>query len=121
PGDLRDVDLAFADRLVELIGVLQVELADQLGQRHGMNGQTLQLAFEDLLALDAVLLLVELAEPRPHLGAVTRRNEVAERRHEPVTAWVRLFTDDDLDLISVLQRLVERHHAAVDLRSAAAM
>ena len=78
--DLRGVDLAFADRLVERFGVRQVELADQLRQRDGVDRQALQLAFQDLLALLPVLVLVELAEPGAHLAAVARRDQVAERR-----------------------------------------
>src|SRR5690606_32150646 len=120
-GDLRDVDVALADRKIKLVGALQVELADELRKRHGMNCEPLQFAFEDLLSLRAILFFVELAEPGANLAAVTRRYEIAERGHEPVAAGVQLFAGDDLDLIAVLQRLVERHHAPVDLGAAAAV
>ena len=49
--DLRRVDFAFADRAIQLLGVVEIELADQLRQRHRMNRQTLQFAFEDLSTL----------------------------------------------------------------------
>src|SRR5690606_41289318 len=62
-GDLRDVDVALADRKIKLVGALQVELADELRKRHGMNCEPLQFAFEDLLSLRAILFFVELAEP----------------------------------------------------------
>src|SRR5690606_28000462 len=76
---------------------------------------------QQLAALRAILRLVLLAEPRAHLRAMARRGEVAERRHEPVPARIRQLAGDDLDLIPVRERSVERHDAPVDLRAAAAV
>src|SRR5690606_21234814 len=111
--DLCDGDLAFADRLIELIRILEAEFADELGQRDAVDRQTLHFALEDLPSLGAVLLFVLLAEPGAHLAAIARRDEIAERGHQPVAARIGLLGRDDLDLVAVGQRLIQRHHAPV--------
>src|SRR5690606_290563 len=119
--DLRRVDLAFADRLVQRIGARHVELADELGERHAVYREALQLTLENLPALLAIVLFVELAEPGAHLAAIAGRGEISKRGNQPVAARIGLLGRDDLDLIAVGERLIERNHPPVDLRAAAAM
>src|SRR6185295_18009485 len=45
----------------------------------------------------------------------------AELGIEPVTRWTALLRRDDLDALAVAQRVVERHHLAVDAGAPAAM
>jgi hypothetical protein len=86
-----------------------------------VNGEALQLALQDLLALLLVLLFIELAEPGAHLAAVSGRGKIAERRRQPVATRIQLLAGHDLHLVAVRQHGVQRHHAAVDLGAAAAM
>ena len=81
----------------------------------------LQLALDDRAALRQRLLELLRLEPLPHLGPRAMAVHVAELGIEPVARRPALLGRDDLDLLAVLQRVVERHHRAVDARAAAAM
>ncbi len=120
-GHLRQRDVALAEALVERIGVCEPEVAEDFRQRRGPHAQPVQFALEHLPALFAVLVLVLLAKPAADLGATARRRQEAKLWQQPVAARVRLLGGNDLDGVAVRQLEVERHHAAVDPRAAAAM
>ena len=71
-GDLRNGEFAFTQRQVQLVSAVETKFANELGQRHRMNRQALQLTFEQLLALRAVLVFVLLAKISAHFGAAAR-------------------------------------------------
>src|SRR5205814_7600698 len=61
-------------------------------------------------------------EPLPHLRSRMTAVHVTEIRIEPVAARPHrgaILDGDDLDPLATLQRVVERHHRAVDPRAAA--
>ncbi len=80
-----------------------------------------ELALDDRAALGERLLVLLRLEPLPDLGAGAMAVRVAELRIEPVARRPALLRRDDLDALAVLQRVVERHHRAVDARAAAAV
>jgi hypothetical protein len=120
-GDLRERELAFAEAEVERVEGGQPEFGEDLGQGRRAHAEAVELALEHLASLLAVLAFVELAEEAPHLGAVARPRRGSRARHQPVAARVRLLRRDDLDRVAVRELVVERHHAAVDARPAAAV
>ena len=60
-------------------------------------------------------------EPLPHLGASAVAVRVALFRVEPVARRPALLRRDDFHALAVLERVMERHHRAVDARAAAPM
>src|SRR5207302_7073517 len=76
-----------------------------------------ELFFEKVAAFGHVLLATLTLEPLadPLLG----RRALDEA--QPVAAWaMRPLRGEDLDDLAVLQRVIERHHAAIDLGADAA-
>ena len=80
-----------------------------------------QLPLQLLFAGDTVVILLQFAEPLPHLGTRSRRGQITQRAHQPVAAGCRLAAGDDLDLHTGLQRAVEGINHTIDLGAAAAM
>ena len=78
--DLRQRQLAFSQSQIELFGIVKMKLGDQFGKRDRC-GESLELAFQHLLALRGVLLFVLLAKPGAHLVTIALRCQEAERRH----------------------------------------
>ena len=116
-----DVDLAKPQRLVQLLGAREFELAQELRNRRGIDAQALDLAVEHRPSLELVLRGLLLAKPGADFIAVAGTREKARLGRQPVARGMRGLPGDDLDHVAVLELIVERHDAAVDLGAATAM
>ncbi len=85
--ELRHRDLAFAQQLMHVIGVVGLQLRHQRGHVLRPHAQSRQLALGNLPAGTAIIGDIELAEPRTHLRAVTRRDEVTLFRAPANRGW----------------------------------
>ncbi len=119
--ELRHRDLAFAQQLMHVVDVVRLQLRHQRGHLLRPHAQPSELSLGDLATSAPVIGDIELAEPRPHLRPVARRDEVTLFRREPVATGCGVLARDDLDDLAVRHLVVERHDAPVDLRPPAAM
>ena len=116
--DLAGAELAGADGEVEVLGLLEAEVADHLRQhRRALQlavGQVLRLQrlVERLAALRLGLALRLALEPLPDLVAGARRGG---ERHPVARRAATRLRGEDLDEVAVLQLVVQRHDAAVHL------
>ena len=111
-------DAAVADGGVHIVETRDGELFDACLQKivvleiRRRKSRAAQLAFKHLFAADDVLLAALLFEPLADLGA----GGVGLAERHPVAARPRRgFGRDDINDIAVLQRIVKRHDAPVDL------
>ena len=118
--DLAGTELPRAERDVEVLGLLEAGLADHLRE----HARALELAVRQVLRLERVVerfaaLVLELFArlslvPLADLVARPRRSgEAKPVARRPPTRLRR----QDLDEVAVLQLVVKRHDAAVDLRA----
>ena len=117
-------DVAVSDGGVEIVQVGEAKLPGELehplladrGERPLLHPP--ELLVEQLLALGDVLLAPLLLEPDANLLRGSRRLDEAQ----PVAARsMRSLRGEDLEDVTVLELVVERHHAAVGLGADAAM
>src|SRR5450631_335468 len=113
--------LAETQCLMQGFRARQFEFAQQFRHRRTVHTQTLHLALEHRPAFAVVLRRVLLAEPRTNFVAVPGAREKAGLRREPVARRLRRLGGDDFHRIAVLESIIERHHAAVDLGAAGAV
>ena len=118
--DRLGADRAVADRRVEVVDGVVVEGLGDLGDAVHADrpdrgaGQAAELALERLTAVDDVLVAVLALEPLADLLAgVAGPDDVQPVARRAVLALGR----DDLDDVAVLQPVVERDEAVVDLRA----
>ena len=89
--------------------------------RYVAHVQSCQFTIKHFPSLTPVLFLVLLPEPRPDLGPASCCRQVAKLRVQPVAAGFRLTRCNNLDFVTVLNFVGQRHYAAVDLGAAASM
>ncbi len=110
---------AYGDKQVLL--ALQAKAVNQLGVVGTVERHAGQLALDHQLASLGILLARLLLEPVLHLGPGPGRVQVAEVGVEPVAARAALLARNDLDLLTGLQHVVQRHNTPIDLGAPAAV
>src|SRR5512139_3244809 len=104
-----------------MVDVVRFQLRHE--RRHVLwpDAETRELALRDLSPGGAVVGDIQFAEPRAHLGAIARRDEIPLFGCQPVAARRGVLASDDLDDLAIRHLIVEWHDAAVHLRAPAAM
>src|ERR1035437_9406036 len=122
--DLLRADRAIPDRGIEvvegleLVGLGDLEYPILTDGAQARPGQPPQLSFDRLAAVGDVLVPLLALEPLPDLFAgVVGSDQV----HPVARRTVALLGRHDLDDVAVLEPVVERHEAVVDLGADAAM
>ena len=120
---LVDADIAAADTGQQIVGALQIEAAQHVALVDLGHAEVvaIQLLLEQLATGHDILVPIQLSEPGRHLGPRPTGAQEAGVGVHPVAARVRLFLGDHLHLIAGLQRIGERHDAAVNLGAYAAV
>ena len=122
--DAARLQLPGAEREVEVLRLLEARLADHLRERR----RAAQLRVRQVLRLERVLerlaslrlgVLARLA--REPLADLVARARALRQRHPVARRAAALLRREDLDEVAVLQLVVQRDDAAVDLRADGAM
>src|SRR5215218_8328278 len=101
------------EEVVEL-GILRKRLQQFI--RFQLDVDAPQLSLEDFLPVDDVFVTFLAAKPAADLIAGRSGGDIVRRRQEPIPVWASArAAGDDLDDLTVLQPVVERHELIVDL------
>ncbi|KPZ18253.1 Uncharacterized protein ALO56_05246 [Pseudomonas viridiflava] len=116
---LRQTQITGTERGEHVVGGLVIGLVGELVEIDLRQCQTRQFALEQGSAGGDVLVARLQLEPVNDLRPRPRRGDVTQVRVQPVAARRAVLAGDDLDLLTGLQAVVERHDPAVDLRTTA--
>ena len=120
-GHVGGAKIACAHRRKHILGGLIVHFAGQVVEIHFVQRQAFEFVFQDRPAIDNVAVAVLLLEPMGDLGPGTGGLDIPQARVKPVTAGRLVIGREDGYLITGLQRVGQRHDAAINLGPATGM
>src|SRR4029079_13253210 len=122
-GRLHLLAVAFVarERREQFVGLPKSGFRGARFQLERRLSQARKLALDHDASLRHRLLVLLRLEPLANLRARTVAPDVAEVGIQPVARRTALLGGDDLDLLTIAQRMVERNHLAVDARPATAV
>ena len=119
--ELAQAKIAARQAGKQIVRFGEPELLRQFIELDVRAAHPLQLARQNSASLSQRLFVFARGKPLTHLDARPMRQQVTERRIEPVTRRPALFGGNDFDPLAGFQRRIERHQGAVDFGAAATM
>src|SRR3954462_15923718 len=110
------VDVAVTYGRQEVVQLFILEVRRDVFQLHVREPEALELLLHQITSARDVLLTLLASEPLENLLARISGVDVAEIWIQPVAAWAPWSARrDDLHDVAVLQAVIQRYHAPIDL------